>query len=449
MKGQPLAADDTKRFIGLSSFEILAMFRRGLFYAYLTIYLRHYLGLSVTATTLFATLPMLVNVLSQTFIWGRVSDRFQLRRSLMVTGEVFAALGTVAVWYLHRLPDTPRIAGFIIIFGLTVVELFWSMSNISWSALISDLYGEGQRGSIQGRLTSMGGLGRIIGIWVGGVLYEGLGRHSAGWGFYHGDLFFVASGVMLISTLPLFLLPEGGIKSVAAPASRDLSISRAISGNLNIYFIFLAGMLMINFGRNSIAIIFPQYLTSASGPAVDSRTLSLILNTQSAAIVGLGWFAGRICRRWGTSATLLTATAAAAVALLVLAGSDRLWLIYLASFVRGAADVAILASAYELASIFIPPLQRARRFAWFNATFFLSWGLPATLIVGPLVDYLIAHGYLESIAYRISFGLAAGLVVVGLMIQGWLLFSIRPRSSFNAFHRWTGQPDKKISDNGT
>ena len=125
-----MAADHTKRFIGLSSFEVLAMFRRGLFYAYLTIYLRHYLGLSVTATTLFATLPMLVNVLSQTFIWGRVSDYFQLRRSLIITGEISAALGTVVVWYLHRLPETPRAAGFVIIFGLTAVELFWSMSNI-------------------------------------------------------------------------------------------------------------------------------------------------------------------------------------------------------------------------------------------------------------------------------------------------------------------------------
>ena len=173
MKGYPLASDDTKRFIGLSSFEILAMFRRGLFYAYLTIYLRHYLGLSVTATTLFATLPMVVNVLSQTFIWGRVSDHFQLRRSLIITGEVSAALSTLAVWYLHRLPDTPRFAGFIIIFGLTVVELFWSMSNISWSALISDLYTEELRGTIQRRLNSMGGLGRIMGIWVGGFLYEG------------------------------------------------------------------------------------------------------------------------------------------------------------------------------------------------------------------------------------------------------------------------------------
>lgn len=420
------------------------MFRRGLFYAYLTIYLRHYLGLSVTATTLFATLPMLVNVLSQTFIWGRVSDHFQLRRSLIISGEACAALGTVGVWYLHRLPDTPRVAGYIIIFGLTVVELFWSMSNISWSALISDLYVEDQRGAVQGRLTSMGGMGRIMGIWVGGFLYEGLGNQAAGWGFYHGDLFFVASGVMLISTLPLFLLPEGGIRSVAAAASRNQTISRAASGDLNIYFMFLAGMVMINFGRNSIAIVFPQYLTSHSGPAVDSHTLSLILNTQSAAIVGLGWITGWICRKIGTSATLLAATAAASAALIVLAGSDRLWLIYSASFLRGAADVAILASAYELASVFIPPMQRARRFAWFNATFFLSWGLPATLIVGPLVDFLIAHGYAESTAYRFSFGLAAGLVVVGLLIQGGLLYSIWAKGGFNTFFRWMRQPDKKI-----
>jgi MFS family permease len=428
----------------MSSFQVLAMFRRGLFYAYLTIYLRHYLGLSVTATTLFATLPMLVNVLSQTFIWGRVSDRFQLRRSLMITGEVSAAFGTVAVWYLHRLSTNPKAAGFIIIFGLTVVELFWSMSNISWSALISDLYPKKQRSAIQGRLTSMGGLGRIIGIWVGGVLYEGLDHHLAGWGFYHGDLFFIASAVMLISTIPLFLLPEGGIRHAAANA--DLSNPAAASRNLDIYLVFLVGMLMINFGRNSIAIIFPQYLTSQSGPAVDSRTLGLILNTQSAAIVVLGWFAGWICRKLGTSATLLAASGSAATALIILGSSGRLWLIYLASFLRGAADGAILASGYELASHFIPPLQRARRFAWFNATFFLSWGLPGTVLVGPLIDFLISRGYVESRAYRVSFVLAAGLVLAGVAVQAALLYSIRTGKGLNAFSSWAAHTNGKIKN---
>jgi MFS family permease len=422
-----LPAGTAKRFIGLSSFEFLAMFRRGLFYAYLTIYLRHFLGLSVTATTLFATLPMLVNVLSQTFIWGRVSDHFQLRRSLIVAGEIFAALGTVAVWYIHRLPDNLKVSGYIIILGLTIVELFWSMSNISWSALISDLYAENQRGAIQGRLTSMGGLGRIIGIWVGGFFYEGLDLHLSGWGFYSGALFFVAAGVMLVSTVPLFFLPEGGIKTPAVPhALGDHSTPGDRFQQTRIFLVFLVGMLMINFGRNSIAIIFPQYLTLETGLALDSQTLGFVLNTQSAAIVIIGWIAGWLCRKIGTAVTLLAAGTSAVIAMVILASCTRLPLIFIGSFLRGVADAGILASAYELAAAFIPPEQRARRFAWFNATFFLSWGLPGTLIVGPLVDFLISRDYAETYAYRVSFAFAAGLVLTGLVIQCVLLFSKKP-----------------------
>jgi hypothetical protein len=64
-----LSATSLRYFSGLASFQMLAMFRRGLFYAYLSIYLRHRLGLSVTETTLFATLPMVVNVLAQALVW--------------------------------------------------------------------------------------------------------------------------------------------------------------------------------------------------------------------------------------------------------------------------------------------------------------------------------------------------------------------------------------------
>lgn len=424
-----LLSTNAKTFIGLSSFEVLAMFRRGLFYAYLTIYLRHFLGLSVTATTLFATLPMLVNVLCQTLVWGRVSDHFQLRRSLMVTGEAAAALGTVAVWYLHRLPGDSAASGYIVIFGLTVVEFFWSMSNISWSALISDLYPEDQRGAVQGRLTSLGGIGRIMGIWVGGFLYEGIDKHLAGWGFYNGDLFFIAAGIMIISTFPLLMLPEGGYGTpVAKPCRRPPSISSEVSGGNSIFLIFLVGIMMINFGRNSIAIIFPQYLTSQSGPAVDSRTLSLILNTQSIAIVCIGWIVGWLCRKLGTVATLLSASTSAVAALVLLSTCTSLPLIYAASFLRGVADATIMASAYELASSYIPPAQRARRFAWFNATFMLSWGLPGTLAVGPLVDFLISRGHVESYAYRVSFAFAAGMVLTGLVVQSVLLHFTGPGS---------------------
>lgn len=405
-------------FIGLSSFEILAMFRRGLFYAYLTIYLRHFLGLSVTATTLFATLPMVVNILSQSLIWGRVSDRYQLRRSLIILGELLAAIGTVLVWYLHRTADTNPVAGYILIFGLAGVEFFWSMSNISWSALIADLYPQQDRSHVQGRLTSMGGIGRIAGIWVGGLVYDGFGMHFSGWGFHHGALFFVAAGIMAASTLPLLLLPEGGIhrtRQPTRPRPGPSDPSPASGQALRMFLLFLAAMTLINFGRNSIAIIFPQYLSADPGPALDSRALSYILNTQSFSIILFGWWVGGLCRTLGTRKLLVSASGSAVAAMAVLSWETSLPAIYLASFLRGMADATIMAAAYELAAGMIPPAHRARLFAWFNATFFLSWGLPGTLIAGPLVDALTATGTAEATAYRISFAVAGAITAAGLI----------------------------------
>ena len=415
-------------FIGLSSFEMLAMFRRGLFYAFLSIYLRHQLGLSVTETTLFATLPMIVNVLAQTVVWGKISDRFQLRRTLIIFGEVLAAFSTVLIWYLHRQFTDPAAAGYTIIVGLTVIEIFWSMSNISWSALVSDIYDEQQRSRIQGRLTSMGGLGRIVGIWIGGLLYDGMGQRFEGWGFFEGPLFFVAAGAMLVSTFPLFFLPEGGV-GLNPPPAQGITHPQDRHPARSIYVIFLAGMALINFGRNSIAIIFSQYLTLDSGLALSSLTISYIFNTQSVAIVVLGWMAGWICLRLGNAAALLAGTVAAVAGLSLLATTTALPLIYVANFLRGVGDAVIMAAAYTYASILIPPLKRGRMFAWFNGTFFLSFGLAGTLIAGPIVDGMIAAGHLQTIAYRVSFAAAAGLTFIGMLIQAALLIFLKKRAS--------------------
>jgi len=199
---QKKESSKTTIFFGLSSFQILAMFRRGLFYTYLSIYLRDFLGLSVTETTLFASLPMIVNSLCQLFLWGLISDKYQLRRTLVIIGEISAGFSTLFVFFAHRLEANPLVAGWIIIIGLSGVEFFWSMSNTGWSALISDLYEYETRQKVQGQLASIGGLGRIIGILIGGALYDGFTLLYPGWGFYEGILFFIAALVMFISTLP-------------------------------------------------------------------------------------------------------------------------------------------------------------------------------------------------------------------------------------------------------
>jgi MFS family permease len=406
---------------------MLAMFRRGLFYSYLSIYLRHFLGLSVTETTLFATLPMVMNIVFQTFVWGTFSDKHQLRRTLIISGEILAGFGTILVWYAHTLTGNLSLAGYVIIFGLSIVEIFWSMSNVGWSALISDIYRQKDRNAVQGRLASIGGIGRIAGVWIGGLLYDGLGLKYNGWGFYEGALFFVAGAAMFISVIPMFLVPEGGIQREIEDASVS-EISASISAG-KIFMIFIVAMIFINFGRNSIAVIQSQYLVLDSGFAVSSMVLSYIVNTQSVAMILTGLIAGWIGRKIGDGNSLLLGTALAVGSLCLLATAGNLGLIYISNFLRGCAEVIVLASSYAFASVLIPPEKRAKLFSIFNATYFLSWGIAGTFIAGPITDILLAHGASEVFSYQMAFVSSAIMTLIGFIIQGVLLYVYIPRYS--------------------
>ena len=409
-----------RTFLSISSFQVLAMFRRGLFYSFLSIYLRFFLGLSVTETTLFATFPMVLNVLSQTFVWGAVSDRFQLRRTLIILGEISAAISTFLVWYVHTLPDSGHIAGYVIIVGLSIVEIFWSMSNVGWSALLSDLYPEHRRADLQGKLSSVGAIGRIVGVWIGGIAYDGLSHFYEGWGFESGLLFFIASGVMIISTIPMFFAPEGGIgkKGVSSKGGK-MPISKML-------LVFLLAMLFINFGRNSVALMKSQYLSLDEGFNVSSSLLSYIVNIGSFAIFIVGLFVRQLSDRFRDEIMLFIGAMTAILYLVGFALAENLPAILISNFLFGTSNVIIIASSYSFASRLIQPEKRGKQFALFNATFFLSWGIPGTFIVGPIVDQLIRSGTTQVFAYRISFVMAAILTFIGVLI---LLFVIRMNKS--------------------
>jgi MFS family permease len=416
---------------GLSSFQILAMFRRGLFYTYLSIYLRYFLGMSVTETTLFATIPMILNVSSQTFLWGVLSDKLQLRRTFVIIGELLAGVGTIVVFISHRMVDQLYIAGWIIIVGLSLVEIFWSMSNNGWSALISDLFPYEERSGVQGRLSSIGGIGRILGIWIGGLLYDGLNLQYEGWGFYEGSLFIVAAIVMFLSAVPMVFVPEGGFQSQFRPETDDNSSSTdSITSSTRVFIIFLIAITLINFGRNSIATILPQYLYLPSpGFAVSSELLSYIMNTQSLAIILLGLIVGGMGYRLGNGNTILIGAVMAIIALILFAFSTDLFFVFIASFLRGSAQVVIMASAYAFASGLIAPKDRGRLFAVFNASFFLSWGLAGTIIAGPIIDFFLLLGVAEIFAYRVAFLVATGVTFIGVLILIGLLIWIRMKTT--------------------
>lgn len=391
------------------------MFRRGLFYTYLSVYLRFYLNLSVTETTLYATLPMIMSVLFQNLVWGPISDKFQRRRLLIILGELIAGIGTLLVWSIHFTFDKLYIAGYVIIIGLTIIEMFWSMSNIGWSALVSDIYPFKKRGKIMGYLTSIGGSGRIIGIFIGGFLYDD------GLGFRNGTLFFIASFIMFISTIPMLLFaPEGGITSKKKPEANSEMDSGNNEKNIFIFVIFIIALTLINFGRNSIAIPFPQYLKLESGFNVDDLLLSFIANTRSISVVLIGLSAGILSKKLGHARSLIFGTTIGITALLIITIATSLPIIFLGSFLIGAAEVIIYASSYAFASTLIPARIRAKLFGVYNTTFFLSWGLACTLVSGPLIDLLINAGKSDIFAYQVAFLVGALICLIGLLIFTFL-----------------------------
>ena len=397
-------------FLGLSSFQLLAMFRRGMFYTYLSIYMRDFLLLSVTETTLYATLPMLMSVIFQNFVWGPLSDKFQKRRTFIILGEILAGVGTLIVWFVHSIVSNLLIAGYVIIVGLICIEAFWSMSNISWSALISDIYPSRDRSKVMGQLTSVGGFGRIIGISLGGILYNN------GFGFRDGPLFIVAALVMFMSSIPMIFTPEGGIKHIEKV---EVENNENTSQNFNfktIFIVFIISLTFINFGRNSIATIYSQYLTLDSGFAVDSILLSFIANTRSVAVLTIGFLAGTLSKKFGHARTLILGVGLAIFALVTTGLTDNLILIFVGSFFMGAAEVIIFAASYVIASDLIPSKRRAKLFGVYNTTFFLSWGLAGTFISGPLIDFLLNSDFDEVISYQAAFIVGALITGIGLVI---------------------------------
>ncbi|MFX1278956.1 MAG: MFS transporter [Promethearchaeota archaeon] len=397
-------------FFGLSSFQMLAMFRRGMFYTFLSIYLKEFLDMSVWETTLYATLPMVMSVIFQNFVWGPISDKVQRRRTFIICGEISAGVGTLIIWAIHFSIRNLYLAGYIIIIGLSGVEMFWSMSNIGWSALISDLYPSEKRSKLMGQLTSLGGVGRIIGIFIGGILYD------SGFGFRNGPLFFVASGVMFVSSLPMLLAPEGGIEHEDL---KNEELSNEINNNqkkLFVFIVFIIALIFINFGRNSIAVPYSQYLSLDSGFNLNSIMLSLVANMRSIAAMTIGFTAGFLSRKLGHSQTLIFGTLVGIIALIITATTSILQIIFIGGFLLGAAEVIIYASSYAIASILISAKTRGTLFAVYNTTFFLSWGSASTLISGPLIDFLINKGISEVFAYQCAFLVGAILCIVGLLI---------------------------------
>ena len=412
-----------REFTGLSTYQILTYFRRSIVYTFLVIYLRS-LGLSTTEVTLMATVGMIANALTQSFLWGNLLDKYRRPTEFVVTGEILAGFGHIFMvfGYVFFLGMNQLVAaGYVIILCLGGIEIFWSMSNVGWSTLVSELTVIDERKKIMGQFSIIGGFGGIGGAYLGGFLYDN------GAGFANGSIFNVAAVVMILSGIIVYfsirLREEGKAqKSDELESSETHSLSELPSQLRVRYLIFIIALIFINFGRNSIAIISILFLADPTAFSATGGEIALYSNVGSIAAMVSGLLIGSVVAKAEDNKVMMFGVilSVAAISWLIITPSFALALT--ASFLFGASHVFIESSSYSIVSRMAPKEYRGRLFAYYNATFFLSWGVAATIVAGPIADYLIAEGLSNADGYRGSFIAALILIAIGIVI---LLVSFR------------------------
>lgn len=416
-----------KHFLGLSAFQLLAMFRRGIFYSFLSIYLREFLGVSNTEMSLLATLSMFANILGQSLVWGKVSDFFKKRRLLIMGGELFAAIGYLVVFFIHKAMGEKVsywAAAYTIIIGFTIIEFFWSASNIGWTALIADLTTEAERSKIMGRLQFVGGIGNIIGVSICGLIYNG------GLGFWNGYLFFISSGIMVLSVVGLLLIPESyaalgeplGDTNNSPDSDKNVQEPKTLDLKLFVWFLLVLGI--VNVGANSINSILQVHIRLPETFHASDETLAWFRNTSSIAVIIGGVIVGKLVSKFSDSKVLFASMTTIFIITLALPFFPSLPFFFLYAAIYGTVRVFTQTTSYSIVARIIPLKDRGKLMAYYNATFYLAWGLGGTLITGPIADAIISHGYAVLFAYEITFFVAAFVVLIGIII--YLVF--KPRS---------------------
>ncbi|MHA1937086.1 MAG: MFS transporter [Candidatus Thorarchaeota archaeon] len=406
-----------REFAGLSTFQILSFFRRSIVYTFLSIYLRS-LGLSTTEVTLMATVGMIANTLAQSLLWGNLLDKYRKPTEFVIAGEFLAGVGHIfmVLGYMFFLGmNQVVIAGYVIIFSLGGIEVFWSMSNVGWSALISELTEIDERKKIMGQFSIIGGFGGLGGAYLGGFLYDN------GAGFANGSIFNIAAVVMIFSSIIVyFSIRLKEVDKVQSSDENESSEQYSLSdlpSTLRVgYLIFIVALIFINFGRNSIAIITSLFLADPTGFNANGEEIALFSNVGSIAAMISGLLIGSVVAKASDNRVLMAGIllSIGAISWLIITPSFALAL--LASFLIGASRVIIQASSYSIVAEMAPEEYRGRLFAYYNATFFLSWGIAATFYAGPIADILIGQGLTNADAYRGSFVAAIALIAIGVII---------------------------------
>ncbi|MEM2202630.1 MAG: MFS transporter [Candidatus Bathyarchaeia archaeon] len=409
----------TKIFVNLGIFQFLTFLRRGIFYTFMVNYL-YTLMRTVTSTAALGTFDMIASALGQNLLWGRICDRFKVRTKLIIIGESIAGFTYIIVFFIHRfLIDVGRSfdAGLTIIFGLAVLEFFWSMSDVGWAVLLTDITTPSSRGKIVGSLNFIASLGRMVGIIFAGFLY------ASGEGFRNGTIFWTVTALLFTGAAIMTFVSKSIGREGLKPTQEQLATEGIVKeknivvGDERAYKWFLASLIIIVLGAASVNQIFFLFIKLQDGLNASDYEMSLIISAWTVGGMIASAISGRIADKIGREKVIFSGLILAVLtpALYGLAlNVPSMAFIY---GLNGVAFWSIQTVGFALAGDLTPEHRRGRLLSRYNAVIALSWGPAGILIGGPFADIQTKIlGIREHAAFINAFYLSSAIVAAGTIL---------------------------------
>jgi MFS family permease len=374
-------------FFNLGLFQFLCFVRRGVFYTFMINYLFDLMQ-TVTSTTLLGTLNMVSSALGQNLLWGKISDRYRLRAKLIIAGESIAAATYLIVFLIHKSllnVQANFAAGVSLIVGLSFLEFFWSMSDVGWAALLTDITTTKTRGGIVGILNFIASLGRMIGISFAGFLYNN------GEGFRQGTIFYIVIAMLVASATIMWITSmfteKTNIKAKEVIVKEEEKIETSVkSDNSQIYKWFLISLIIIVIGTACINQVFLLFIKLPEGLNASDPEMSLILTawTLGGMLTSLlsGWLADRI----GRASVFFTGLVLATITPSLYHLASNVLSMAIVYGLNGIGFWTIQTVGFAFAGDIIPENKRGRLFSRYNTVMALGWGPAGFLVGGPLAD---------------------------------------------------------------
>ena len=405
-------------FFNLSVFQFLTFVRRGVFYTFMINYL-YTLMQSATLTAALGTLNMVASALGQNLLWGRISDRYKLRTKLIMTGESIAGFAYIIVFIIHKsLIQTGDhfLAGLAIIFGLSILEFFWSMSDVGWATLLTDVTTPEIRGRIIGTLNFIASLGRMVGILFAGFLY------ADGEGFKNGTIFYIVTILLFIGAAMMALMSRHTAMKSATQKNLGVKEKEEHKGKLTdenekTYSWFLASLIIIVLGAALINQIFLLFIKLTEGLNASDPEMSLILGTWTIGGMIASIVLGRLADKVGRNKVMFLGLILAAITPLLYGVALTVPLMALIYGLNGVSFWTSQTVGFAIAGDIIPEHKRGRLLSRYNAVMAIGWGPAGFLVCGPLADIQVKIlGFPAYAAYLNSFFTSSIIVILGTIL---------------------------------